>query len=345
MRISAINSSIPVRSLSVQKTHESKGSQESKLNLITFKSGNPRHIFNQISELAMFGLGGGGVGTVGNDIFFNVDDFDRMVENIPLYNQDVQYVKEVDPVTGKIIGVKQDGVKIRQLPKNLPADHPLKAYEGCHYITPVNIPKDADIVEVLRKESRKVYIVDEISSSKMAWGLEKDVPISIYKARKDDKFTEFLRKSQGWTDEQIKKIDVTFTFVDSTSSMPKPYADGSYATATGDKLSRDISMGWQGKPYAKESKATVELMPFLKEKMGGFDPKFVVCHDGQAMPLTHFMAEKNASGVPYWLDKTVTSIGHNLNDGYMYNMTIKDMIVTLVTPYEIKQIINIKQYG
>ena len=127
MRISAINSSIPVRSLSVQKTHESKGSQESKLNLITFKSGNPRHIFNQISELAMFGLGGGGVGTVGNDIFFNVDDFDRMVENIPLYNQDVQYVKEVDPVTGKIIGVKQDGVKIRQLPKNLPADHPLKA--------------------------------------------------------------------------------------------------------------------------------------------------------------------------------------------------------------------------
>ena len=103
----------------------------------------------------MFGLGSGGVGTVGNDFFFDVNDFDRMVQNVPLYNQDIVYAKELDPLTGQVIGVKQDGVKVRQLPKNLPTDHPLKAYEGSHYVTPISIPKDADIVEVLRKDSKK----------------------------------------------------------------------------------------------------------------------------------------------------------------------------------------------
>ena len=42
-----------------------------EVNTIAFKSGNPKHVFHQISELSLFGLGSGGVGTVGNDLFFN----------------------------------------------------------------------------------------------------------------------------------------------------------------------------------------------------------------------------------------------------------------------------------
>lgn len=311
---------------------------------IAFKGGNERHLFHQISELGIFGQGAGGVATVGNDLFFNIKDFDRVVENIPLYNQEVVYVKDLDK-DGKVQGIKQDGVKIRRIPKNLPADHPFKAYEGCVYTTSLTLNKDVDIATELAKPKNlgKVFILDEIGTSKMAWGLEKEVPIGIYKMRKDDRMLAFLRK-KGWTDEMIRKIDITFTYVDATASMAKPYADGSYSSATGDAAARKISANWLGKEYPKEAKATAELLPFLKEKMGGFDPKYVTCHDGQAMPLVHYIAEMNARGLDYYKDKVVTAYGHNLNDGYMYGLGTKDAIVAIAKPGEIEKIVNSKQY-
>lgn len=319
--------------------------EKPQINAIAFKSGNPKHVFHQISELSLFGLGSGGVGTVGNDLFFNHQPFDRVVENIPLYNQDVKYTKVIDPQTGAVTGIKQDGVSLRRIPKDLPADHPFKAHEGSVFITPKEITKDVNLKDFLSisDNAKSVYVLDEIQTSKMAWGLENEVPIGMYKAKKDEKLMNLLR-SKGWSEEQIAKTDITFTYVDSTASMLKPYADGSYATATGDDLARSLSVGWQGKPYPKEAKATIELLPALKEKMGGFDPKFIMCHDGQAMPLIHFAAVKNATGDALWQDKVITAIGHNLNDGYMYNLGTKDAIVCLASPDEIKKIVNSKEY-
>ena len=310
---------------------------------VAFKGGNGKHLFHQISELSILGQGAGGVGTVGNDLFFNIKDFDKVVENIPLYNQEVLYVKDLDK-DGKVQGVKQDGVKLRRIPKNLPAEHPFKAYEGCVFTTPLQFGKDVDLATELAKPKNtgKIFILDEIGTSKMAWGLEKEVPIGIYKMRKDDRMLDFLRK-KGWTDEMIRKIDVTFTYVDSTASMAKPYADGSYSSATGDAAAKKLSVNWQGKEYPKEAKATAELLPLLKEKMG-FDPKFVTCHDGQAMPLIHYIAEKNAAGLDYYKDKVVTAYGHNLNDGYMYGLGTKDAIVAIAKPGEIEKIVNSKEY-
>ena len=285
--------------------------------MITFKGGNEKELFHQISELSIFGLGSGGVGTVGNDLFWNIKDFDRVVENIPLYNQNVKYKTTTD-ANGKVTTVVPNDVEIRKIPKDLPEGHPLKAYEGSAYVTNMKIGPGTDIVGELGKPTNqnKIFILDELGSTTMDWGMEKDVSVGIYRAKKDERLTNFLRKNKGWTDEMIKKIDITFTYVDATASMAAPYADGSYSFATGEDEIRNVSANWQGKPYPKEAKATAELLPVLKEKMGGFDPKYIMCHDGQAMPLVHFIAQKNAAGEEYYKDKIVTAIGHNLCDGY-----------------------------
>ena len=106
-----------------------KAAKSTGYSAIAFKGGNPKHLFHQISELSIFGQGSGGVGTVGNDLFFNIKDFDRVVENIPLYNQEILYVKDYDK-DGKLQGVKKDGVKLRRIPQNLPDNHPFKAYDS-----------------------------------------------------------------------------------------------------------------------------------------------------------------------------------------------------------------------
>ena len=358
MRISAISANRSISKatgMSIENseaaTNASKDFSTNKIGISTlaFKGGNEKHLFHQISEMQLFGQSGGGVGTVGNDLFFfplshnDIKDFDRVIENIPLYNQEVIYVKEFDK-NGKIKGIKPNGIKLRKIPTGLPANHPFKPYEGQVFTTSLQLGKDVNLAEELAKAENvnKVFIVDEIGSKTMEWGLEKKVPISQYILRKDEKVINFL-KSKGWSDEQIKKIDITLTYVDSTASMPKPYADGSYSSATGDPAHQKISYNWQGKPYVKEDKATAELLPILKDKME-FDPKYITCHDGQAMPLIQFIAEKNAAGENYYKDKILTAYGHNLCDGYMYELNTKDAIIALAKPGEIERILNSKQY-
>ncbi len=315
------------------------------MSMISFKSGNPRHLFHQISELELFGFANGGIATVGNDLFWNIDKFDRVIENVPLYNQDVKWVKDIDPETGALRGLKQDGVSLRRIPSNLPSDHPFKAYENMVFVTNKAIGKDQNLEEFLKAKdnNKSIFILEEVKTSKMGYGLENDVPIGIYKAKKDDRLKNFLR-GKGWSEEQINKIDITLTYVDATASMAKPYADGSYSSASGDEAAKALSVGWKGKEYVKEAKATAELLPALKEKMGGFDPKYITCHDGQALPLIHYIAQKNSGGDAYWQDRVVTAVGHNLNDGYIYDMGIKDAIITLAEPDEIKKIINSNEY-
>ncbi len=335
-----------VRSNSVDVT---QNKNKVGISTLAFKGGNERHLFHQISEMQIFGQAGGGVATVGNDLFFfplshdNIKDFDRVVENIPLYNQEVLYVKDYDK-DGKLVGVKQDGIKLRRIPTGLPEGHPFKAYEGQVFTTGIKLDKTTNIVEELAKPENynKVFVLDEVGTKTMSWGLEKEVPTGMYILRKDDKVKKFLQ-SKGWSDEQIKKIDITLTYVDATASMAKPYADGSYSSATGNAEAQKLSYNWQGKPYAKQSKATAELLPLLKEKYG-FDPKFLTCHDGQAMPLIQFMAEKNAEGIEYYKDKILTAYGHNLCDGYMYGLNTKDAVISLAKPGEIERIVKSKQY-
>ena len=73
------------------------------MSTISFKSGNPRHIAHMVAEEPLFGFNGGGVGTVVNDYnFLDNKDVDKIVKLIPLYNQEVDYKKDIDPKTWKM---------------------------------------------------------------------------------------------------------------------------------------------------------------------------------------------------------------------------------------------------
>lgn len=343
MKVNAISNQVFVAH-KINKQYEPQGVPETpNLSVITFKSGNPKHIAHIVAEEPLFGFSGGGVGTVSHDYNFLDKGADKITKIIPMYNQDVLYKEDLDPLTKKTKGALGQGVEVRYVPRNLPANHPLKANEGVAFITPEKIDKTTDIIKFLEEKRNRVFLLDEVKSSSMSWGLEENVPIKMFKARKDENLIKAM------TDKKMskalqEKLEFVFTFVDSTASMPIPYADNSYSYSSGNTLAKQLSSGWKGQEYAKFNKAVVELLPELNTKYG-IDPGYILCSDGQSMFTMHYAAMKNAAGDNYWKDKFLGGVGHNMNAGYDQPMGARQAIVNLgATKKEIEQIINSKEY-
>ena len=314
------------------------------MSMISFKSGNPRHIAHMVAEEPLFGFNGGGVGTVVNDYnYLDNKDVDKIVKFIPLYNQQVDYKKDIDPKTGKVRHPSGQGVKVRYIPDNLPANHPFKGKEGTPFVTAQSIDNATDLVKFLEEKKGNVFLLEEVKSSKMNWGMEENVPIKMFRAQKDENLIKAM-DAKKISKETQNKLEFVFTYVDSTASMAKQYADDSYASASGDALAKKFSSGWQGQPYPKEARATVELMPALKEKYN-IDPKYILCSDGQTMFTMHYAAQKNAAGDAYWMDKFLGGVGHNMNAGYDQPMGARQAIVNLgATKEDLTKLLNSKEY-
>ena len=314
------------------------------MSMISFKSGNPRHIAHMVAEEPLFGFNGGGVGTVVNDYnYLDNKDVDKIVKFIPLYNQQVDYKKDIDPKTGKVRHPIGQGVKVRYIPDNLPANHPFKGKEGTPFVTAQSIDNATDLVKFLEEKKGNVFLLEEVKSSKMNWGMEENVPIKMFRAQKDENLIKAM-DAKKISKETQNKLEFVFTYVDSTASMAKQYADDSYASASGDALAKKFSSGWQGQPYPKEARATVELMPALKEKYN-IDPKYILCSDGQTMFTMHYAAQKNAAGDAYWMDKFLGGVGHNMNAGYDQPMGARQAIVNLgATKEDLTKLLNSKEY-
>lgn len=314
------------------------------MSMISFKSGNPRHIAHMVAEEPLFGFNGGGVGTVVNDYNFLDKDVDKVVKIIPLYNQQVDYKKDIDKKTGKVKMPIAQEVKVRYIPDNLPANHPFKGKEGTPFITGQPVDNATNLVEFLEKKKDNIFLLEEVKSSKMNWGMEENVPIKMFRAQKDQHLTD-LMSQKGMSAELQNKLEFVFTYVDSTASMPKQYSDGmSYATATGSELEKRFASGWKGQDYPKYNKASVELMSGLKDKYG-IDPKYFLCSDGQNMFTMHYAAQKNAAGDSYWKDKFLGGVGHNMNKGYDQPMGARQAIVNLgATREELLKLKNDPKY-
>ena len=333
MKINAVGvdySVLRAKNRNVKETEASKDitGVPKGMSMISFKSGNPRHIAHMVAEEPLFGFNGGGVGTVVNDYNFLDKDVDKVVKIIPLYNQQVDYKKDIDKKTGKVkMPIAQD-VKVRYIPDNLPANHPFKGKEGTPFITGQPVDNATNLVEFLEKKKDNIFLLEEVKSSKMNWGMEENVPIKMFRAQKDQHLTD-LMSQKGMSAELQNKLEFVFTYVDSTASMPKQYSDGmSYATATGSELEKRFASGWKGQDYPKYNKASVELMSGLKDKYG-IDPKYFLCSDGQNMFTMHYAAQKNAAGDSYWKDKFLGGVGHNMNKGYDQPMGARQAIVNL----------------
>ena len=313
------------------------------MSMISFKSGNPRHIGHVVAEEPLFGMQGGGVGTVSHDYNFLDKNVDKIVKYIPLYNQEVLYKKDIDEKTGELKGTLAQDVRVRHIPQNLPEDHPFKGKEGTPFITKQTIGVKDDLVKILKDNANDIFLLDEISSSTMEWGTEKNIPIKMFKARKEGSLLNAMNKRQ-MSKELQDKLEFIFVYVDSTASMPKPYGDGSYATATGDDLAKRFASGWKGQEYAKFNKALVEQLPAFTDKTN-IDPRYLLCSDGQSMFTMHYAAIKNAAGDPYFQDKFLGGVGHNMNKGYIQEMGARQAIVNLgATKEEIEKLVNSKKY-
>lgn len=349
MKINAVGvdySNLRVKSRNVKETDVVKDSAAlpKGITQIAFRSGNPRHIAHMVAEEPLFGFNGGGVGTVVNDYnYLDSKDVDKIVKFIPLYNQQVDYKKDIDPKTGKVRHPIGQGVKVRYIPDNLPAGHPFKGKEGTPFVTAQPLDNATDLVKFLEEKKGNVFLLEEVKSSKMNWGMEENVPIKMFKAQKDENLIKAM-DAKKISKETQNKLEFVFTYVDSTASMAKQYADDSYASASGDALAKKFSSGWQGQPYPKEAKATVELMPGLLEKYN-IDPKYILCSDGQPMFAMHYAAQKNAAGDAYWQDKFLGGVGHNMNAGYDQPMGARQAIVNLgATKEELTKLLNSKEY-
>ena len=349
MKINAVGvdySVLRAKNRNVKETEASKDitGVPKGMSMISFKSGNPRHIAHMVAEEPLFGFNGGGVGTVVNDYNFLDKDVDKVVKIIPLYNQQVDYKKDIDKKTGKVkMPIAQD-VKVRYIPDNLPANHPFKGKEGTPFITGQPVDNATNLVEFLEKKKDNIFLLEEVKSSKMNWGMEENVPIKMFRAQKDQHLTD-LMSQKGMSAELQNKLEFVFTYVDSTASMPKQYSDGmSYATATGSELEKRFASGWKGQDYPKYNKASVELMSGLKDKYG-IDPKYFLCSDGQNMFTMHYAAQKNAAGDSYWKDKFLGGVGHNMNKGYDQPMGARQAIVNLgATREELLKLKNDPKY-
>ena len=352
MKINAIGTDYSVLKASrtggakVAKTQTQPSGIPQGMSVISFRGGNPRHIAHVVAEEPIFGFNGGGVGTVVNDYNFLDKDVDKIVKLIPLYNQQVEYKENINPKTGKIGQPLPQEVKVRYVPKDLPANHPFKKYEGTPFITGQKIDNSTNFVEFLEKNATKnnVFLLEEVGSSKMDWGLEKDIPIKMFRAKKEGALLKAMNKN-GMSKALQDKLEFVFTYVDATASMTKQYEDNlSYSFSNGTDLEKRFSSGWKGQAYPKYNKATVDLLPTLKEKYN-IDPKYLLCSDGQSMFTMHYAAQKNAAGDSYWQDKFLGGVGHNMNSGYDQPMGARQAIVNLgATKEEIEKIINSKEY-
>ena len=85
-------------------------------------------------------------------------------------------------------------------------------------------------------------------------------------------------------------------------------------------------------------------MSGLKEKYN-IGPKYILCSDGQTMFTMHYAAQKNAAGDPYWKDKFLGGVGHNMNAGYDQPMGARQAIVNLgATREELLKLKNDPKY-
>lgn len=344
MQVSAIRNNYSAAVINTKKVlrnseiNTESASLPPKMSMITFKSGNPRHIAHVVAEEPLFGFNGGGVGTVVNDYNFLHKDLDKVVKIIPLYNQELKYKAGAsgDPIA--------QGVEVRKIPNNLPDGHPFKNMQGQAFVTSGTIDATTDLAKFLEKEKDKIFLLEEVGSTNMNWGFEENLPVKMYRAKKDANLLSAMDK-KGMPKDLQNKLEFVFTYVDSISSMPRQYADGnSYASMKGNDELKRIASGWQGQAYAKFNKATVELMPQMSEKLN-IDPKYFLCSDGQSMFTMHYAAEKNAAGNSYWQDKFLGGVGHNMNRGYIQEMGARQAIVNLgATKEDLIKLTNSKEY-
>lgn len=179
----------------------------------------------------------------------------------------------------------------------------------------VSPAKDADGDYILHTNGGDLKL-DLVKEKNMQWGNRKDNKIMLFNLRDEKDKVHY------------------FVFDDATAHYTKPYEGGTvYASG-----SKSATNAWNGDPYAKNSKAFVELLPDLIASKKDFNPATVVCSDSQTAYTHEYVAQKALKDKDYDEIKT-THVGHNLGPGYCGETSMQNMFVNLgATPEQISKI-------
>lgn len=326
MRISAVNSGYStinqrkLRETSIPTTPvETTPQTPTGMAMISFKSGNKGDILHVVGECKPFAQVGG-VATVVQDYqqLNNISPTEkgRNVVVAPYYNGLVKY-----ECAEGASGLQKLSVELPRVPEGLPDGHPLKDKVG----QPLYISgKTSDLSKTTVKEAlekgKDYWLLEEVANKTMTWGMEENAPVKLLKVKANAEGKAFAN-------------DVYMIFSEATAYDAMPYSKGQYSS----KVS-EVGRSWNGDPYAKFNKAVVECMEDITKHSQGFDPGTVVCSDSQAAYVTHYMAQKQASGSEYFKGKKPIQIGHNLGDGYIGITSPRNMLINLdlLKPAELK---------
>ncbi len=200
-------------------------------------------------------------------------------------------------------------------------------------VLPVTV-KVGDKEEYVMKDKDDNDIkVKLVASKKMQWAKIRDNDIKLFKRIQD---------------EGENSTDTYFVFVDDVAIMKKPYEGGMQYRSGAQQVNKD----WYGDPYAKYSKAVVELLPDIikdanevrkAKNLPEFNPATIVCSDSQTGYVHEYLAQHavkdkdNKKSCYYGIHPTY--VGHNLGPGYCGETTARNMFVNLgATPEQIETI-------
>ncbi|MBQ3641760.1 glycosyltransferase, partial [bacterium] len=193
------------------------------------------------------------------------------------------------------------------------------------------IPLQDDNGYYMKDSGDKEIRLVKVAEKEMQWGKLTDEKIMLFKKQ---------------SAEGENACPSYFVFVDDVSNMKVPYESG-HNYRSGAKAPNN---GWNGDPYAKYSKAAVELLPDIiadvnkgRAQDDEFNPATIVCSDSQTAYVYEYMAQhaekdkNNDQSAYYGIHPTY--VGHNLGPGYCGETSMRNMFVNLgATPEQIKKI-------
>lgn len=172
------------------------------------------------------------------------------------------------------------------------------------------------------KVGKDLLKLDLVAEKNMQWGDKKNNKIMLFSLR-----------------DEAEKVHY-FVFDETTGEFEKPYqapkGGAKFAYASGAKAATNA---WNGDPYAKNSKAFVELLPELIADKKDFNPATVVCSDSQTAYTHEYIVQKAVANDKDYDEIKTTHVGHNLGPGYCGETSMQNMFVNLgATPEQIKMV-------
>lgn len=343
MKVNSVNPSYFVLNLRRMKEATNPIAQEpvpvttpSSLSFITFRAGNKEQALMIGVEVPPYNKSGG-VATVMQDFrALRVKDSDPEVTNamknsFEFYKQNNKVL--VDPVYNGFISYGDRGfinsVDVPTVPRGLPADHPLKKYEGMYFqTTNTNLRKYATVEDFFKNEKLEVANINGKGVKGNVFLLEQigDKRVLDFGGLGDSETRLF--RVQLEVDGKLRKTNDFKVYTDLTASLVSPYEKGGYSTVPG-----KVNQTWKGVADAKAMKAIVEYMPDICEEVSKdgvkFDPATIVLNDSQTGYASEFIGQKAAKGQEFWQGKKAVFIGHNLGDGYVQRTSYMNMFMNI----------------